>query len=75
VAQEYEIRVQGSISERWMIWFDGMKIEYEDTDDGSQFTTLSGPLIDQAALRGILTKLWNLNLTLISVSLVDASIE
>jgi hypothetical protein len=71
MAHEYQIRVQGSISERWSDWFEGLQIETKDASDGSPITTLSGLFIDQAALRGILTKLWNLNLTLISVSRVD----
>lgn len=75
MAQEYQIRVQGSISERWTSWFDGMKIESEQAGDDSQITTLSGPVTDQAALRGILTKLWNLNLTLHSVSQVETDAD
>lgn len=75
MAQEYQIRVQGAISQRWSGWFDGMTIEIEQASDGSQFTTLRGLLTDQAALRGILTKLWNLNLTLISVHQVETDLE
>jgi hypothetical protein len=75
MAQEYRIRVQGAISQRWMGWFDGMAIEIAQSSDGTQFTTLSGPLTDQAALRGILTKLWNLNLTLISVNRIGTGAQ
>lgn len=57
MVQEYQIRIEGSISERWTGWFDGLAIEIEQVPDGSQVTTLSGPLVDQSALRGILTKL------------------
>lgn len=75
MAHEYQIRVQGSIGERWSNWFEGLQIETEDAIDGSQITALSGRFMDQAALRGILTKLWNLNLTLISVSRVETGAE
>jgi hypothetical protein len=74
MAHEYQIQVQGSISDRWTSWFEGMTIEVKQTSDGSQFTTLTGPLTDQAALRGILIKLWNLNLILVSVMRVDSGV-
>ena len=64
----YQIRVRGWIAERWAYWFDGMTMLYEGSDDGSPITILSGPVVDQAALRGHLMKIWDLNLTLLSVS-------
>lgn len=75
MTRKYEIRVQGSVSERWTNWFEDMTIQIEPATDGTQITTLSGPLADQAALRGLLVKLWNLNLTLISVSRVEPGAE
>jgi hypothetical protein len=68
----YQIRVQGWIAERWSSWFDGMTIVLESKGDGTPVTTLSGVMSDQAALRGILNQLWNLNLALISVARIDA---
>jgi hypothetical protein len=65
---EVQIRVQGWINERWADWFDGITMTHEDTQDNSPVTVLTGPIIDQAALRGILTKLWDLNLSVISVN-------
>jgi hypothetical protein len=65
----YEIRVQGQIGPRWHAWFDGMRITHEQGDEGSPVTILTGPVADQAALRGILSRLWDLNLTLLSVTL------
>ena len=59
----YEIRVEGHLADRWSDWFDGLAIR----TDHSGETTLNGRLIDQAALFGVLTKIHNLNLTLISV--------
>jgi hypothetical protein len=72
---KYQIRVQGWISERWADWFDGMAMSYERTEDNSPFTTLSGPVVDQAALRSLLTKIWDLNLALISVTRVETRAE
>ena len=59
----YEIRVQGQLDSRWSDWFSGLAVS---VDDG--ITTLTGPVVDQAVLRGILSKIWDLNLVLISVS-------
>ena len=50
----------------WQEWFNGMMIATEQGKDGV-ITTLKGLVADQAALRGILNKLWDLNLTVISV--------
>ena len=58
----YQIKVQGQLDERWSGWFNGMAIAFD-----SDATTLTGAVADQSALRGILTKLWDLNLALISV--------
>lgn len=60
---EYEILVQGKLDARWSDWFDGLSVV--ETEDGD--TLLKGEVTDQAALRGILEKIWNLNLALISV--------
>ena len=71
MAQEYEIRVKGVMSGRWTSWFEGLTLKIEETSDGSQLTKLSGRLIDQAELRGILIKLWNLNMTVLSVTRLE----
>jgi hypothetical protein len=60
----YEICVEGHLSDRWVEWFEGLAI-YADPNGE---TTLSGPLPDQSALIGVLTKIQALNLTLISVN-------
>jgi hypothetical protein len=67
----YQIRVQGWIGERWTNWFDEMTMSYERAEDNSPITTLTGSIADQAALRCLLTKIWDLNLTLISVTQVE----
>jgi hypothetical protein len=63
----YQIVVQGSLHHKWSDWFGGLQIRSQKTPDGSQVTILEGALQDQAALRGILIKLLDLNLVLISV--------
>jgi hypothetical protein len=65
--QVYQIKVRGEIDARWSDWFDGVDI----ASDGN-VTTLTGFIIDQAVLRGILTKIWDLNLTLISMNPIEA---
>jgi hypothetical protein len=67
----YQIQVQGRLGETWSGWFNDMAITSEKAGDGSAVTTLTGPVIDQVALRGILNRIWNLNLTLIRVSRIE----
>jgi len=71
----YQIRVQGRIGERWSHWFDALTISFEHGRDGIPITMLTGPVVDQADLRGILNKLWDLNLTLISVAQIEVDSE
>ena len=59
----YEITVQGIIDREWSNWFDGMTIAHP----GEDRTRLVGPVVDQAALYGLLCKVHNLGLILISV--------
>jgi hypothetical protein len=65
--QVYQIRVQGGLDERRSDWFEDMKLGVERTSDDALITTLTGVVADQARLRGILSKLWDMNLMLISV--------
>lgn len=60
----YVIRVEGHLAESWSDWFEGLAINNDRNGD----TTLSGPLVDQAALFGVLNKIHALNVTLISVN-------
>ena len=62
--QRVEIRVKGCISERWSEWFDGLTITHTDQDE----TVLTGTILDQAALYGLLAKLRDLGLPLVSVN-------
>ena len=69
--QVYQIKVQGKLGEKWSTWFEGLAITSEVGDEGATVTVFTGSVADQAALRGILEKIWDLNLTLISVSRVE----
>ena len=64
---QYEIRLAGRLHSRWAAWFDGMSLTHES--DGT--TVLSGPVIDQAALHGLLQKVRDAGLPLISVAQLD----
>jgi hypothetical protein len=60
----YEIRVKGHLSCAWGEWFTGLAVTLEDDGD----TLLTGPVVDQAALHGLLKKVRDLGLPLISVN-------
>jgi len=66
----YQIRVPGELDESWSDWTGGMTITVEIGGDGPPVTTLTGT-IDQAALQGLLRRLYSLGLPLISVICVD----
>ena len=63
----YNIRVEGHLDRGWSDWFDGLQI----TNSENGVAVLSGEIVDQAALHGVLNKVRNLNLPLISVTGVD----
>jgi hypothetical protein len=60
----YEIRLKGHLGSQWTDWFEGLTITLEEDGD----TLLTGPVIDQAALHGLLKKVRDLGLPLLSVS-------
>ncbi len=66
----YQIKVPGHIDESWSDWVGGMTITVESEGDGPPVTTLTGTL-DQAALQGLLRRLYSLGLPLISVNCVE----
>ena len=65
---QYEICVRGHLDQRWSDWFEGFKIALKDNGE----TQLSGPVVDQAALYGLLIKVRDLGLPLVSVNSTHA---
>ena len=59
----YEIRVQGHLEDRWTAWFDGLHLHHED--DGT--TVIRGPVADQTALHGLLERMRDIGVPLISI--------
>ena len=68
---KYEIRVPGRLDESWSEWFEGMTFTVEASDDGPTITTLTGVVADEAALRGLLDRLYSLGLRLLSVNRIE----
>jgi hypothetical protein len=64
----YEIRVQGQLDSHWSDWFNGLDVTPQENGE----TLIAGLLPDQAALHGILTKIFNLRLLLISVKRIHS---
>ena len=60
----YQIRIQGHLGSEWKDWFEGLTITLQDNDE----TLLSGPVVDQAALYGLLRKVRDLGMPLLAVN-------
>jgi hypothetical protein len=58
----YQIRIKGHLDPQWTEWFEGLTLKVEDSGD----TLLTGPVVDQAALHGLLKKIRDLGLPLVS---------
>ena len=67
----YEIRVRGVLGSGWSAWFDGLEV----TSDHAGLTRIAGPVVDQAALHGLLAKVGDLGLALESVRRIDPEAE
>jgi len=63
----YQIRIRGHLSDQWTKWFEGLTITLEE--DGN--TLMTGPVVDQAALFGLLKKVRDLGLPLVSINCVE----
>jgi hypothetical protein len=66
-AKIYEIRVRGVLDPQWSSWFDGLRVE----DAGQGESVIVGPVIDQAALHGLLTRIRDLGLPLVSMRVIE----
>ncbi len=60
----YEIRLKGHLDARWAAWFDGLSL----TREGDGTTVIHGPVVDQAALHGLLQKLRDIGMPLVSLT-------
>ena len=67
-ATVYQIRIKGHLDSQWADWFGGLAITLEDNGD----TLLTGPVIDQAALHGLLKKVRDLGMPLVSVNRIES---
>ena len=72
LASLYRIKLRGRLKESWSEWFNGMTIEFEMVAGEKPVSTLTGFLADQSALHGILNKIRNLGLKLLSVEQINA---
>lgn len=63
----YEIRIQGRLEPRWAGWFDGLTLSHA----GDGITVIEGPVVDQAALHGLLQKVRDIGLPLVSVTRIE----
>ena len=70
----YQITVEGMITESWSAWLNGMQVVSRKELSGMHVTALSGVMLDQVALRGLLNRLWDLNLVLRSVQQFDPAV-
>jgi hypothetical protein len=70
------ITVRGRVAPHWSRWLEALQFSYRLSEDGDDMTDLTGSLPDQSALQGVLNRIWNLNLTVLSVrTSADASEE
>jgi hypothetical protein len=67
----YQIRIRGHLGQQWTDWFEGLTIMLEENGD----TLLTGPVVDQPALHGLLKKVCGLGMPLLSVNRVGVDVE
>ena len=68
----YEIRVGGHLDQRWSDWFEGMELTQAFNQNGSPITVLTGTIVDQAALHGILASVRDIGIPIISVNRIES---
>ncbi|MBN1314838.1 MAG: hypothetical protein JXA42_05200 [Anaerolineales bacterium] len=64
----YQITIQGRLDSDWSDWLNGFEVHTETDEKGACITILDGSIKDQAALRGVLNKIWDLNLELVAIN-------
>jgi hypothetical protein len=69
-ADWYEIRVAGALGARWAMWFDGLTL----ADEGDGTTVIAGSVADQAALHGLLQRVRDLGIPLVSVTRIKSQV-
>jgi hypothetical protein len=67
----YQIRIKGHLGSQWTDWFEGLTITLEEDGD----TLLTGPVVDQAALHGLLKRVRDLGMPLVSISPVEPGLS
>jgi hypothetical protein len=65
--KDYQIRIKGHLGPQWTDWFGGLVVTLEDNGD----TLLTGPIVDQAALHGLLRKLRDVGMPLVSINAIE----
>ena len=70
--QLYCIKLCGLVGRERLSWYDDTRITYERVPDCSPITVWRGTIADQAKLRGVLTRMWDMNLTVLSVTRIEA---
>jgi hypothetical protein len=70
-AEDYEIRVSGQLDDQWSAWFESLTLTHLENGE----TLIAGPIQDQAALHGVLDKIRDLGLQLVSVVCVGCGSE
>jgi len=73
-ARTYQFIVEGILDESWAAWLGELELVSQHQAAGRCLTTLQGVIRDQAALRGVLNRLWDLNLALCSVQQIDPAL-
>lgn len=67
----YRIEISGHLDAHWISWFEPMEIATKHDANGRPVTVLIGPVNDPSELRGLLAKIWDLNIELISLKQID----
>ena len=67
----YRIEISGHLDAHWISWLEPLEITTEHDGNGRPVTVLTGPVNDSSEMRGLLTKIWDLNMELISLKQID----